>query len=177
MKTKHIIIAALISLTGLFFISPYWALYNIKNALTNNDAEQLNKYVDYSSVKEDLKQQVNNVLRVDVENPMMVSFAASIADKMVNSMVNPEALMKLVNVQKSFDKTINDKNKEAGSEDASPYSGVEQKFNYAGVNRFEVTIRSKLLADAFTVVLERQGFASWKVVAIDFKPLLSMLKV
>ncbi|OTG64800.1 DUF2939 domain-containing protein [Acinetobacter silvestris] len=56
---------------ALFFASPYWMLYQINQAIEQNQAGEISEYIDFPSVRASLKPQVNMLLRqkLGIEHP------------------------------------------------------------------------------------------------------------
>lgn len=79
-----------------FYLSPYIALYNLKDAVEKKDYETVASYIDFGSVKESIKSQLNVEMskkmgEEDKDNPF-TAFAVAVVGTMVDTVVTPENL-------------------------------------------------------------------------------------
>lgn len=85
---------------AIFFAIPYWTLYKIKQAVDQNNAEVLSSYIDYPSLRNNLKpqiqQQIQHKLGVDHPDNQIEAWGAVVSEKLSNQVVdlvvNPEAI-------------------------------------------------------------------------------------
>ena len=58
MKAFKMLLTGLITLAVLYVASPYWTLYQIKQAYAQNDVSGIARYIDFPQVKASLKPQI-----------------------------------------------------------------------------------------------------------------------
>lgn len=100
----------LIGIFGLFVAyvvsSPFITVYKIKSAVDANDSEMLSDYVDFPSVRQSLKDQMNAMVMEkmqsqDFENDpfaaLGMAFAGTMIEKMVDAYITPAGMSKLMN--------------------------------------------------------------------------------
>lgn len=168
MNKKYLTIAAAIItliLTGMYFTSPVFATYKLVDAVKDHDVERIDALVDFPSVREGLKSQIKSYATEQVMNesdPFVALggvFVIGMVDTMVDSMVTPNNLIKLLESSEapdssnhSFDKADNRKQRIT-------------EFDYISLNRFRVvTNPSENLK--LTLVFERKGFMTWKLIRV-----------
>lgn len=92
-KFFGVVVVALVLLVGWFFASPYYTVYQLKQAYDSYDADIISQHIDFSRVQSDLKQQLQPVLIKKVQNLTQSPFA-----KLLNVQVDETAMVeKLVN--------------------------------------------------------------------------------
>ena len=60
------LIAIVVVICGYLYASPYLALNNIKKAAQAGDSDTVSKYIDYSSVRQSFKDQMNAKMAKEV---------------------------------------------------------------------------------------------------------------
>lgn len=173
-KAFSLTLILMLLLAALYFLaSPYIAIYNIRNAALTMDKKTFNEYIDYSQVRDNFKQQINeqinsNLANQSVTNMVFKNVASSIANKFVDSVITPDNIMtimkysKEVKEEKQPEQTNTqpiqiEKNKRAFSFDG----------RYSGINRFYIDIAdANNLQRKAHVELNRYGLLQWKIVSI-----------
>jgi len=95
---------AVITAIGYAYASPYVALNNLKQAIDARDAQAVNEYVDFPSLRVSLKQQVSDTLmrRIDAQqhgNPLAVIGAligSALIGPLVDAYATPEGVAALM---------------------------------------------------------------------------------
>lgn len=168
-KFLGIAFAALLLGGGAYVGSPYLAANDIKNAAISGDADQLEDKVDFPAVRESLKSQVSTALTQKMntdpsmkDNPfagLAMVMIPAIVDKTVDAYVTSDGLSALVRGAKPA---------EAKAAPSSENPDVEYTYEWVNADRFRVkTANSKTQKVGPTLVFERQGFTSWKLVKVD----------
>lgn len=155
------------------YASPYIALYNIKNAAEQKDADKLSGYIDFPSVKQSIKDQIKATMveelaasdEQDGFEALGTMLAAAMIDPIVDGVVTPDGVALMLQGQKldfdSSNDTSEDKAK-AKNED------IDYKAGYLSFNRFKVQIIDADDPDeSLDVIMHRDGL-SWKVTRISF---------
>ena len=155
------------------YASPYIALYNIKNAAEQKDADKLSGYIDFPNVKQSIKDQVKAAMveelaasdEQDGFEALGTMLAAAMIDPLVDGLVTPDGVALMLQGQKlDFDlnnDTPEDKPK-AKNED------IDYKAGYLSFNRFKVQIIDANDPNESIDVIMHRDWLSWKVTRINF---------
>ena len=171
---KKITIAAAvaaIAIVATAYMSPYYALRQIKTALAERDAEALAGHVDFPALRASVKAQLEASMARSIEatagsgNPLAAlgqSIASAMLGKMVDTMVSPAGVVALVN--KSAVSPQADANGDASADGAPKKAGYSA--GYTGLNTFVVRAKDGNAQDG-ALVLQRHGVWDWKLSAIE----------
>jgi Protein of unknown function (DUF2939) len=162
-----IMAVVIFGLVGIYFGSPYLAARNLQNAAIEADADELEASVDFPAVRESLKSQLNVAMMTEMQNdPEMkdnpfaglgAMLVPAMVDRMIDAYVTSDGLAAMVRGQKP-------------NENSVPVTKEEIEFDssYVNLDRFKVTMRNAALnEDGPSLVFDREGFASWKLVKIE----------
>ena len=140
-----IIILAII--VGYIFATPYLTVYQMKAAAENNDGEALSERIDFSSLRQNLKDQVNAQMAEEMaeemdDNPfagLAATFGSMLIDKMVDVYVTPAGIIKLMKGEiPDTDDTGGSMENEITSE---PFPDVS--LSYESFSKFSVSIKNE----------------------------------
>jgi hypothetical protein len=172
MKRVHIVILCAVAalFVGAYFISPYAAVQALKSAARGHDRKQLEKLVDFPSVREGLKSQMKayvlEQMRSDPEmqNNPFAGFALALAPMMIDgaieAYVTPDAMASIVDTGRPASSTK--------SEKPMPSHPAEVTQGYKDLNTFDVSIVGRdEYAGATDLVFERQGLFAWRLTRIN----------
>ncbi|UUM28366.1 DUF2939 domain-containing protein [Acinetobacter colistiniresistens] len=178
-KLKISIVALLLLMMAYLFASPYLTIYQIRQALKNEDTTALAHYVDFPSVRQDLKDQFNAALLKkfpEDEQGREGSFAAlgtllasSMVDKMVDMMVSPQGVSMLLQGKKlkeGLPYSVHSQPVQAETQKQSSPQQVKYRSHYQSLNQFVVEIQQAEQRSKMNVIMQRQGL-SWKVTQIQ----------
>lgn len=155
---------------------PYITVYQIRDAVKNHDSSALSDHIDFPSVRQSLKDQLNAKLMGKMQgddmkdNPFAalgMAFAGPIVDKMVEAYVTPAGVAQLMEGEKPSLKKKKITTPSDGATTGAASEPEKEKplddvaLGYKSSNRFEVEDKKKGLR----VVLRRQGL-DWKVTEI-----------
>lgn len=168
------VILATITLGICFYYLPHWAVYNMKKAAENKDAEALSSYVDFPALKESLKANFNTMMASEVSNSMGdnpfaafgVALATAFINPIIDNLVTPESLAMLMKGEKpKFNNTQSKSNVES-----SPQGGeTRTSMRYDNLNRFIVSFKNKeSQEEQVKLIFKRDGIISWKLCALRF---------
>lgn len=176
---KKITIAAAvaaIAIAATAYASPYYALHQIKIALTERNADALAEHVDFPALRDSVKAQLeanmaNSIQAVaGSDNPLAAlgqSIAGAMLGKMVDAMVSPAGVVALVN------KSAVSPQAETATESGVPADGAQHKADYsaayAGINKFVVRAKDGEAQNG-ALVLQRHGVWGWKLSSIELAP-------
>jgi len=165
MKKPQIIGASVVLLLLLLFIaSPFMALNSMKTAAIKQDGEKLTEMIDFSSVRQSIKDQVNASMAKELAsssdgNPFAAlgaMFASSLIDGIVDAMITPVGLQSLFSGNPSSSN---------GAEQSSVNSDKILKnaeFKYNSLNKFTVSVKADESGQPVKLILRREGL-SWKL--------------
>ena len=166
MKTiKIALVAAVIALGAGYLGSPYLAASGFTDALKSYDAAEASEYIDYPSVRQGIKDDMNaEVARMVMEqgedDPFAAAgaaFAGSLVSGMVDAMITPAGLEKIL--------------ERAERERSEEANDIGYETSYDGLDRFLVTLttdaKGNPIEDPVTMVFDRDGLFSWKLTKVD----------
>lgn len=166
-KIIGVIFGFIILIFGYLYASPYIILNSIKNALKENDSEKVSAYIDYTSVRQSLKDQMNTYMLKGITTneangweALGAMMASTLAEKMVDAVVTPEGMTLILqgrDLRKSLTGDIEDTPKES-----TDIPKIEYKTRYLSMNMFEVTFKNKENGKDVKIIMERDGL-SWKI--------------
>lgn len=162
------IIALVVVICGYLYASPYIAINNIKNAAQVGDSEKVSKYIDYPSVRQSFKDQMNAMMMKEMANHKDDGFAAlgamlasTMVDKMIDGFVTPEGMTMMMQ-GKDLKDTAQSSEGTSTTETKEEEDQPEYKTRYTSYSDFEVVIQDPNDSKAVTVKMVRDGL-SWKV--------------
>lgn len=177
-KTILIVVTLVVLLLTYLIASPYFALYQIKKAIQAKDADKVSQYVDYPSLRQSVKDQMNGYMMKELSTKAkddksgMAAAGALLASTMVNSMVDglvtPQGLKMAFN-GKSMNPMANttDQPTQTPNKLANFNDSYDTQMGYKSINQFYVTLNDKKQANnSMDVILERDGL-SWKIKAVQ----------
>jgi hypothetical protein len=166
------IVMSFISIVIVLYSLPYVTLYQIKEATEQNNAAKLGEYIDFKSVRQDLKEQIKTFLAsrmgiLEKSNQVIELLGADLAerladkmvDKVVDAVVTPKGLDGLIQGKIIFGQITNqDKKLEGQAPDVSLRYESSSKFIAEIKNKSDPSKKIKL-------ILTRRGL-EWRVTAI-----------
>lgn len=178
-STKALLAAAVVAVAGVggyWYWSPHLALRTMHQAAIAKDAETLNDYVDYPKLRESLKGQMMAMMTEAMkpksnDSPGAQAGAAlgamlgqAMVNGMVDAMVRPEFVMKAMQEGK-----LAQKSGTAASAPAEPPKEPKWTSERRGMDKFfvwTVPEAGEGPEKRFGLVLERSGFATWKLTEV-----------
>lgn len=159
------IITIIVLIGGYFYASPYLVLNSIKGAVKSGDSEKVSAYIDFDSVRQSFKSQMNAYMVKEIGSKDTNGFeafgtmmASAMVDKMVDAVVTPEGMTLMLqgkNVKESLTGNSSDiKNSESNDQQ------LDYSTRYLSMNKFEVTFKRKDDDKELKVIMERDGL-SW----------------
>lgn len=167
-KTLSLLFAflAVIGFSLSFYSTPNFALGQLKSAVDSGDKTELEARIDFSAVRQGLKDDLATKL---AETPMTDDpyasaardFAVSLMDGVVDAIVTPDNLLKLVKTGQ-----IGPEGDEAM---LSLSPSMRLHTEYIDFNTFKVTVADKYNQNAsLYFVMTREGIYKWKVTSVHF---------
>jgi hypothetical protein len=168
-KKLAIIIAVFGILAGYVYATPYITLFMLKGAIEAKSAKEVEKFIDFSDVRDSLRSQLTDYLQDQVingnESEGFAQLAAGIGNAVGSTYI--DALVRPGSLQKWLDGESNNEQNGAPSIPlASELTehGDKYSLNYKSFETFEVKLREKGVVSGFT--LERRNIIGWKIVGI-----------
>ena len=168
-KTKIGIGAIIIIIAGYIFAAPYITVYQMKKAGENKNGESLSEYVEFPTLRQNLKDQINAMFMKEMGKEVKDSpfsalgavFGGMMAEKMVDVYVTPAGITELMSGEKLSSEP------EVGSSDSEPPSEpfANASMSYESFNKFSVTIKDKKSSGEVKFILRRRGIG-WKLTEI-----------
>lgn len=166
-KWIAVAVALLVIAGGIYLGSPYYAVYSLRNAALEADTDKLEASVDFPAVRESLKSQMSAAMMTKMQNdPEMrdnpfaglgAMMMPAIIDRMVDSFVTPDGIAAMMRGQKPADRSA-----------AQANPDIESRTEYVSLDRFRVRLHNKKLnEDGPSFLLERRGFATWKLIKLE----------
>ena len=161
------LIAIVVVICGYWYATPYLALNSIKKAAQAGDSDTVSKYIDYPSVRQSFKDQMNAMMAKELMNQDTDGFAAlgamlasTMVDKMVDGFVTPEGMTLMLKGKnlKDAEQDSRDTQTAETQEESKP----EYEAGYTSMNDFEVIIKDQEQSKEVKLLMVRDGF-SWKI--------------
>ena len=162
---------------GVYYIaSPYLAINRLRDGFLSKNADQVSKYIDYPTLREDLKAQLGAAAIKNFQNdPQMASnpfagFAIGMITPMINSMVDTYITpsgMRTIFESSASGQNDDDQTVQALADRKKEFDKNLQKttMGYEGIDQFQLTATSDDNKKT-KFLFNRQGFADWKLKTI-----------
>lgn len=172
-KWLALIVILLLALGGFVAAGPYLAIHGIRDALAEQDTAKLERYVDFPTLRINLRAQLQDRLvraaGVDAQSSFLGSLALSLAGGAagigVDAMVTPTGIAAILQGRSVWKRALGDTangDTYGPPRPAEPLKGAEH--HYESLSRFTATTQTDSGAP-ITFVFERQGLV-WKLTDI-----------
>ena len=156
-----------LALLVYLYASPYIAINSIKNAAQAGDSGKLSKYIDYPSVRQSFKDQMNAKMAKEVMKQDNDGFAAlgamlasTMVDKMIDGIVTPEGMTLMLKGKDLRD--AQQDSQDTQTSETQEQNKPEYEAGYTSMNDFEVVIKDQDQSKEVKVLMVRDGL-SWKI--------------
>jgi Protein of unknown function (DUF2939) len=167
-----------IFLAAYWFWSPALAMHSMHQAVIAGDADAFNSHVDYPRVRDSIKRQLSTIIATKMGDTGLASsfgnaLGLALSGTVVDAMVRPATLMAAMQLGK-LATPLSGANGQSSNVGTSPAAkGAEElpgnpnlQTRREGLNRFVIQITPRSSTRALTLVLERSGFADWKLTEV-----------
>ena len=171
MKLKTIVLFLIALLLLAFAASPYVAVHEMRAAARVHDAAKLGSYVDFAALRESLKRGVQAKLlgkeRSENGDPtpanaMGAAVAAALLGPMVDVLITPESLTRLLQGQRPAKAAAGAVL--GGQDKPGPSAALDTHFAYESLNRFVFSVKKQDTEDEpVDLVFYREGLFDWKL--------------
>ena len=177
--TWILLIAVLV--TGAYFGSPWWTVWNLERAAKAGDAHAVAQVVDFPAVRAGLSPQLTvqlqQALAREQDKPkgildQLTLFASKLlAPKPVDALVTPEGVTYMIKTGKAPE-WVNPFKREKLPPPGEPVLDLGHSWYLADdLDQFQATLNNKLAPErAVSITMLRRGFMTWKVTKIDLVP-------
>ena len=169
MKWKIALAIAVVLVVAYLAASPWLTAYQLRAALEAQDSEALVEHVDFPTLRQNLKDDLNAMLvqeTQDEENPFAalgVLLGSAIVDRMVDAFVTPAGLAGLLNAPGRNVLQEDAPVRRRGLTD--DLGDTNLQMGYWSINRFDIVATNKETGDQVRFVLRRRG-VGWKLTRI-----------
>lgn len=165
---KRILAAAAVvtaaAIASYWYWSPYIAVRELRDAALNADAERFNEHVDFPRLRASLKGQFSERIGGGIGGML----ALALADKMIDVAVRPETIMFAMREGKfkvgNTGTGTGDGNRDPGERKQVAWRTERQGFNTVLFHAEGGNDRAG--KDRMALVMQREGFANWKLTDI-----------
>lgn len=175
---------------GYYVASPYYTLYQLKNAVEKHDTATLVDAVDFVSVKASIKDQLKTKLATELPDTndefalLGAAFATVMIDGLIDAVVSPKSMelliqgkditqdLSLAKLQDSMTNQATDAQTPAKTDQATTTTSssiadeLEYHPSYQTLNTFSIDIKKPSANQPLTVVMQRYGLFTWKIVDV-----------
>jgi hypothetical protein len=163
---------------GGLYASPYFTLYKIYQAVERKDVRKISKYVDFPSLRDSVKSNVQTIMAKETsqpQNPLLGLLASTIGgavlDPVLESVVTPSGVAALLEGQQLH---LGEKGKKSSFKQGTGAPDV--KAEYESFDQFAVNVKPKgETVEPVTLLLSRNGF-SWKISGVRLPSSLAFAK-
>ena len=177
--------------TGCYaFASPWLVLRDLTLAFEDKDTRKIEKLVDFSELREDIKVTAKAAMMksaaIELEvNPfaaMGIMMANAIVDPIIDQVISPAGLQLFFSagemsggtdgIPENIDAIARDLiapgNGSEASHGVDAAQSIEVKTEYLGINEFEVQVRNiDMFNESVSFYMRREGLGGWKVDGIS----------
>jgi len=167
-----------ISLFGYSYATPYLSILSLKTAIESKDAKLAEKYIDFPSLRKNLKSQLTNALSkraskerlhmplgqlsVMIFNPVL----GVVVDSTIDFTVTPTGLELLLMKGELHQRKL-ENNKFATQEKSISKARPEITLYYQGFNSFILNSKPNKRAESIKAYWTRNGIFKWKLRSVD----------
>lgn len=180
--SKAVIVGAIVAVAAYWYWSPYLTVRQLQSAAQNKDVDAFNRHVDYPKLRESLKGQFSGMLADKMGQPENTLAKAgsvvgtligmAVVSPFVDAMVRPETIMRAMQEGHLSPKGVSGTALDAPAEPAVQPSATAHAtmwtYRRQGVNQVIAYANNARQPDQpdqdkFALVLQRSGFAHWKL--------------
>ena len=157
---------AILALT-IAFGSPYIALYQLRTAVSERDADAVSEHVDFPALRENLKGQIMSGMMSSMDTPEMKAnpfagigqaFGVAMVGPMVDAMISPAGVIALM--AREPGKSMQDVKPEPDTKKP------DYKLSFKGMNKVLIHRAASDTSDG-GFAMRRFGLWGWKLTAIE----------
>jgi hypothetical protein len=160
-----------------FYLTPYLAVWNMRTAAVNRDAQTFCSYIDFPVFKENLKSELNAKMLVNMQqdqtlkdNPfsgLALTVVPTIVNNMVDAYISPAGIERLFKEGARQAEQTQNVPAQTFNEEFLSESKNEINTGYNSFSEFEVSIKPKT-GEGSKLIFERRGLFGWQLVNMKF---------
>jgi hypothetical protein len=166
-KIASVVILFGIVIVGYVTAGPFITIYQIKSGVEDQDAEKLSDHIDFTTLRTNLKQQINVLIAGETasgshDNPfaaLAIGVASKLADGVVDTFVTPSGLANLMEGKKPLQSGGFEPSAGSGTVRHEPFKNA--RYTYDSTSKFSVWVKDGNGGE-IRFVLTRDGLA-WKL--------------
>ncbi|NJC41332.1 hypothetical protein GGQ87_001590 [Brevundimonas alba] len=158
--------------------APILAAQALVRAAKAGDAHRIEQLVDFPSLRESLKDELNAELAAQMRrDPRMAEsglgglgmiLAPMLLSGAVDAAVTPQVVAQMVTTAEAPDPTVRDEPEPGDTADKG--DDIHQAWGYRDLNAFAVTLTDRDHPDQrLALIMERRGLFSWRLAAVDIQ--------
>ena len=173
-------------ITGCYaFASPWLALRALTQAFEDQDARKIEKLVDFSQLRDDIKVTAKAAMMksaaIELEDSpfaaMGIMMANAIVDPIIDQVISPAGLQLFfsagemsggtdglpANINAIVEDLTSSGDRDEINQGIDAAQGIQVKTEYIGINEFEVQVtNSEILDESVSFYMRREGLGVWK---------------
>ena len=167
---------------ALFYATPYITLFRIHRAVERSDAEAVSRHVDFDLLRENVRAKVTSEITRNAPQGAMAglgqAMALGVANQVVDSMVSPAGVMRLMEGKGALAQLSGVAQKPAPVPPAPPAAGAPPPVPDAAAARERARIhvsyldwsqvRVGLQDTPGALIFRRDGWVGWRLSAIEW---------
>lgn len=169
--------SAMLGLALAWGVAPVLSAQALIRAAKAGDAEKIEQLVDFPSLRESLKDELNAELIARMRRDPRVTesglgglglmLAPMLLSGAVDTLVTPEVVADMVTTAEAPDPT---KPADPDPTDKADVDDIHQSWGYRSLDEFAVTLTDRDRPDDhLALILERRGLFEWKLAAVDLQ--------
>lgn len=169
---KILITVVGVLVVGYVASAPYLTAYQLQRAIVEQDREALGEYVDFPSLRESLKGELNAVMVREMPGEggafaaLGVALIGVVTDRMIDAYVTPAGLRALMtDPGKQVELSRDAPAVLSGTSTLSDRLDMDIEMGYRNLGRFDIVATSKGTGDQVSFVLRRSGIG-WKLAEV-----------
>lgn len=159
-------------LVTAFYATPYYALWSMKSAAENKDAQKFCSFIDFPVLRENLKAELSAKVLFDMKNNEemknnpFAGLATVAAPAMINNMI--DGYVTPAAIERAFKQdTIPNKEKNIASQTLNKDFLNEEKGNvksgYKNFNEFQIAFSPNQGGQLVVIIFERRSLIYWQL--------------
>lgn len=176
MKTWKLGVVVAVLFAAAYGASPYWTVRSIRSAAQERDSDRLSTFIDFPSVRESVKSQLMakfaEEMSKEQDNPFASlgqAMAAGLVGPMVDSLITPEGLARLLDTGKVQGAESAGTLQQASATQSGPSPEPVVTSGYKSLDMFTIEIVAPDATDKpVRFIFARHGLFSWKLTRIWF---------
>lgn len=170
---KKLALVVVVLLLAWAVAAPYLTVYRMKVAADARDGEALSQHIDFPSVRQSFKDQLNARMLGEAKpgeqgsglKALGASFAGVVVDRMVDAYVTPAAIGEMMRGAPADAPAPTRDESPSPPPDAEQAPLADARMGYRGLSRFVIEVEERQKGETAQFVLRRRGLG-WQLTEI-----------